>query len=463
MKSTLGLIGLGTMGAALARNIANHDYRVSLWNRHREKMTNLAERFPNDNFYIPNDFEDFVESLEKPRKIILMVPAGDAMNQVMETLTQFLDAGDTVMDGGNSHFRDTEIIQRELKPKGVYFLGTGISGGEVGALTGPSIMPGGSKEAWEAMESILSAVAAEDFTGRACVSYMGKAGAGHYVKMVHNGIEYAELEMISEVYDFFHTVYKLKNEEIAGFFESWNNGPLDSYLTAVTAKVLRQKEGNHDLIDLISDKAAQKGTGLWTSEESLNLGVPALSITSSVYMRILSSDKAARIELDKIYPKREDPPNMVVSELVEHFGKAMLMARLINFEQGFEILRAADKEYKFNLNLPEIARIWQGGCIIRTRMLLDIQSAFSRDCGNLYKAPFVKKITNDCERSLRILLGISVKYGLPMIAFSSALTHFDTSRRISLPTNLIQCLRDFFGAHGYERIDREGTFHTDWE
>lgn len=463
MKSTLGLIGLGTMGAALARNIANKGFRVSLWNRHKEKTAELADKFPNENFYIPNDFEDFMESLEKPRKIIVMVPAGDALNGVMETLSQFLEARDTVMDGGNSHFRDTEIIQRELAPKGIHFLGAGISGGEAGALTGPSIMPGGSEKAWKSMEAILSSIAAEDFTGRACVSYMGNAGAGHYVKMVHNGIEYAEMEMISEVYDFFHTVYKLKNAEIAEFFESWNKGRLDSYLTTITSKVLRQKENEHDLIDLISDKAGQKGTGLWTSEESLNLGVPALSITSSVYMRILSSDKAARIELDKIYPKHEDVPNMVVSELVEHFGKAMLMARLINFEQGFEVLRAADKEYKFNLSLPEIARVWQGGCIIRTRMLLDIQSAFSKSAGSLYHAPFAKKIIEDCERSLRILLGISVKYGLPMIAFASALTHFDASRRISLPTNLIQGLRDFFGAHGYERIDREGTFHTDWE
>lgn len=342
-------------------------------------------------------------------------------------------------------------------------MGAGISGGEAGALTGPSIMPGGSPEAWDAMSGILSSISAEDFTGRACVAYMGEAGAGHYVKMVHNGIEYAEMEMIAEVYDFFHTVYKLQNGEIADFFDKWNNGPLDSYLTKLTAQVLRQKEGAHDLIDLISDKAGQKGTGLWTSEESLNLGVPALSITSSVYMRILSADKAARIELGRIYPKHEEVPNMVVSELVEHFGKAMLMARLINFEQGFEILRAADKEYKFSLNSAEIARVWQGGCIIRTRMLLDIQSAFSKNSGTLYMAPFAKKIINECERSLRVLLGISVKYGLPMIAFSSALTHFDTSRRISLPTNLIQGLRDCFGAHGYERIDSDGAFHTDWK
>lgn len=462
MKSSVGLIGLGTMGAALARNIASKGIHISVWNRSREKIGEFYANWPNENFYLPTSFEDFVESLEKPRKIILMVPAGDAMNEVMGTLIGFLEAGDTVMDGGNSHFRDTEIFQRELSPKGVNFLGTGISGGEIGALKGPSIMPGGTKDAWQAFEPILNAISAEDFSGKACVAYMGSAGAGHYVKMIHNGIEYAELEMISEAYDFFHTIYRLKNDEIADIFSNWNNAKLDSYLTEITVNVLRQKEDDHSLIDLISDKAGQKGTGLWTGEESLHLGVPALSITSAVYMRILSSNKNSRIELNKIYPKHEEVPNMIVPELVDHFEKALLMTRLINFEQGFEILRAADLQYKFGLNLAEISRIWQGGCIIRNAMLKEIHEAFILRNDSLYHAEFAQELIKDCEKSLRIILGISVKYGLPMIAFSSALTHFDTSRRISLPTNLIQGMRDFFGAHTYERIDKEGKFHTDW-
>lgn len=462
MKSSIGLIGLGTMGAALARNIASRGIQISIWNRSREKIDELEKNFPSENFYVPSDFEDFVESLEKPRKIIVMVPAGDAMNDVMNTLMDFLEAGDTVMDGGNSHFRDTEIFQRELEPRGVHFLGTGISGGETGALKGPSIMPGGPIEAWQVFEPILNAISAEDFSGKACVAYMGSAGAGHYVKMIHNGIEYAELEMISEVYDFFHSIYRLKNDEIADFFETWNKGKLSSYLTEITVNVLRQKEDDHSLIDLISDKAGQKGTGLWTGEESLHLGVPALSITSAVYMRILSSNKDSRIELNKIYPKHEEVPNMIVTELVGHFEKAILMTRLINFEQGFEILRAADSQYKFNLNLAEISRIWQGGCIVRNNMLKDIHDAFLLQTNSLYHADFAQELIKDCENSLRTILGISVKYGLPMIAFSSALTHFDTSRRITLPTNLIQGMRDLFGAHGYERIDRDGKFHTKW-
>ncbi len=462
MKSSVGLIGLGTMGAALARNIASRGVQISVWNRSRDKMAEFAEKFSNENFCIPSDFEEFIESLDKPRKIILMVPAGDAMNSVMNTLLGFLEAGDTVMDGGNSHFRDTEIYQRELSAKGINFLGTGISGGEIGALKGPSIMPGGSKEAWQAFEPILNAISAEDFSGKACVSYMGSAGAGHYVKMIHNGIEYAELEMISEAYDFFHSIYRLKNDEIADIFSKWNDGKLSSYLTDITVNVLRQKDGDHNLIDLISDKAGQKGTGLWTGEESLHLGVPALSITSAVYMRILSSNKDSRIELNKFYPKHEEVPNMIVPELVDHFEKALLMTRLINFEQGFEILRAADLQYKFGLNLAEISRIWQGGCIIRNTLLKEIHEAFILRNDSLYHSEFAQELIKDCEKSLRIILGISVKYGLPMIAFSSALTHFDTSRRISLPTNLIQGMRDFFGAHGYERIDRDGKFHTDW-
>ncbi len=462
MKSSVGLIGLGTMGAALARNIASRGFQISVWNRSREKIAEFAEKFPNENFYVPSDFEDFIESLEKPRKIILMVPAGEAMNEVMNTMIGFLEAGDTVMDGGNSHFRDTEIFQRELEPKGVFFLGTGISGGEIGALKGPSIMPGGSMQAWQNFEPILSAISAEDFSGKACVSYMGNSGAGHYVKMIHNGIEYAELEMISEAYDFFHSIYRLKNEEIADIFEKWNAGKLSSYLTEIAVNVLRQKEDNHNLVDLISDKAGQKGTGLWTGEESLHLGVPALSITSAVYMRILSSNKDSRIELNKIYPKHEEIPNMIVPELVDHFEKALLMTRLINFEQGFEILRAADSQYKFGLNLAEISRIWQGGCIIRNKMLNEMHQAFTLRNDSIYYAEFSKELIKTCEKSLRTILGISVKYGLPMIAFSSALTHFDTSRRITLPTNLVQGMRDFFGAHGYERIDREGKFHTNW-
>lgn len=462
MLSNIGLIGLGAMGANLARNIAMHGFKISVWNRNAEKIMELVNKYPSDNFYAPQSFEDFINSLENPKKIIIMVPAGKALNDVLESLVPHLQTGDTIIDGGNSHFRDTEIFQRELSPKGIYFLGAGISGGEKGALNGPSIMLGGDIRGYQNVKEIFSSIAAEDFAGNSCFTYTGNLGSGHYVKMIHNGIEYAEMQMLAEAYDFFHHLYKLKNTEIATIFKKWSRGPLNSFLIDTVIKVLDKKVEDMDLIDLISDEADQKGTGLWTSEEALALMSPALSITAALYMRILSLNKDRKI-LAQLYPKHESVPNLMVSQLADDFEKTMQMLRLIHFEQGFQILHEANKIYNFNLNFSEIARVWQGGCIIRNPLLKEIADYYKTGTASLYKSDFAKNIINNSEKSLRKVLSVSVTYGLPMIVFSSGLTHFDYSRRSNLSTNLIQGMRDAFGSHGYKMIDQEGTFHANWE
>ena len=448
MKSKIGLIGLGTMGSALARNLASKGFQVTLWNRTREKMLEFTKEHGEEKFFIPKSLEGFVESLEWPRKIIIMVPAGEPTMQMLKQLAPVLSEEDVIIDAGNAIFRVTEVYQQQLESKGIHLLGVGVSGGEEGALKGPSIMPGGDEEAYDEVEPILSAIAAEDFNGKACVSYMGKGGAGHYVKMVHNGIEYAEMQVLAEAYDLLKNLYKLKNEEIADIFANWNEGRLNSYLTEISVEVLKKTKGKKPLLDLILDKAGQKGTGQWTSQESLALGMPAMSITGSVLMRYASANKEERVELAKLYPKKSQSPKMLVSEFSEHLEKALFASRISNFEQGLALLRAADKEHKFGLNIPEILRIWQGGCIIRCEVLKDMQ----KENQNLYFADFARKAITDAQKSWQLVVQTATEHRIPLTAISGALTHFESSISERLPANFIQGLRDHFGSHGFDLI-----------
>lgn len=461
MSSQVGLIGLGTMGSALARNIASHGFKVSVWNRTHEKVVDFVKKHGEENFYGADSFEDFVESLEAPRRVVLMVPAGAATREVLDQLKHSLQRGDCIMEGGNSFYKDTEAMQSEFGELGVHYLGTGVSGGEEGALKGPSIMPGGSKEGWEAFAPILKAIAATDFEGRACTAYMGDGGAGHYVKMIHNGIEYAEMQALSEAYDLLKSLFRLKQEEIAGIFEKWTQGDLNSFLLDISVEVLRKQEEGNYLLDLILDKAGQKGTGQWTSEEALRLGVPTPSFTNAVFARAFSAEKAKRLNLADHYPLEVTTPKMLVSEFVEHLEKALLASRVAHFEQGIAILKAADKEYGFHLNFSEILRVWQGGCIIRCSLLKNFAGVLSH-ADSLYNGLWTEQTLKAAHESWKKVVCTAVMHSLPVPAFSSALAHFESMRAPRLPANFIQGLRDRFGAHGFERLDKEGNFHSQW-
>ncbi len=462
MSSQVGLIGLGTMGAALAQNIASRGFKVSVWNRSYEKVTDFVKKHGDEKFYAPENFEDFIESIEQPRKIIMLVPAGKATKDVLEKLGPVLEKGDVVMDGGNALFRVTESYQNQLLKKDIRLLGVGISGGEDGALHGPSIMPGGDKEAWDIFEPILSAIAAEDFNHKACVSYMGKGGAGHYVKMVHNGIEYAEMQMLAEAYDILTKLYKVQPLEIAEIFKKWSEGRLSSFLVDISVDVLQKEEGGRPLLDLIMDKAGQKGTGTWTVQEALRLGVPVPSIAAAVFMRGISTNKDQRVELAELYPMQDRTPNLLLSECVDHLEKALFATRIANFEQGFALLRAANIENDYDLNFPEIARVWQGGCIIRSSILADVHDAYKQKVQNLYFTDFAHDAIVDAQKSWRRIVMLATEHCLPISSISGGLTHFEAYRRSRLSANFIQGLRDRFGSHTYERIDKDGSFHTNW-
>ncbi len=459
--SQVGVIGLGTMGSALARNIANHGYRVSVWNRTYEKVVDFVGKYGADLFYGAKSFEDFVMSLEAPRRIIVMVPAGAATSEILGQLKASLSAGDCILEGGNSFFEDTQEWISEFEEQKINFLGTGISGGEEGALNGPSIMPGGNKDAWDVFEPILKAIAAPDFEGRACTAYMGNGGAGHYVKMIHNGIEYAEMQVLSEAYDLLHRHFQLKNDEITEIFKKWNEGALNSFLLDISLDVLQKKEEDEYLLDLILDKAGQKGTGRWTTEEALRLGVPVPSFANAVFARAFSAQKETRLKFAESYPVNATAPKMLVSEFADHLEKAVLASRIAHYEQGIAVLQAANKEYGFELNFPEIIRVWEGGCIIRCKLLENFAGILSH-ADSLYAGLWTEQALQAAHDSWKKVVACSFNSSIPVPGFSSALTHFESMRSARLPANFIQGLRDRFGAHTYERTDKEGSFHTEW-
>ncbi|MEC2056833.1 NADP-dependent phosphogluconate dehydrogenase [Peribacillus psychrosaccharolyticus] len=465
-KQQIGVIGLAVMGKNLAFNIESRGYSISVYNRSKEKTEDMMKEAEGKNVYPAYTMEDFVASLEKPRKILLMVKAGGPTDATIEQLKPLLDKGDIVIDGGNTFFRDTQRRNDELSKLGIHFIGTGVSGGEEGALTGPSIMPGGQLEAYELVAPILKAISAK-VDGDACCTYIGPDGAGHYVKMVHNGIEYGDMQLISEVYFLLKHVVGLSAEELHEVFAEWNKGELDSYLIEITADIFKKydEETGKPMVDVILDKAGQKGTGKWTSQSALDLGVPLPIITESVFARYISSLKDERTAASKLL----SGPTISAFDgdkavYIESVRKALYMSKICSYAQGFAQMKAASEEYNWNLSYGEIAMIFRGGCIIRAQFLQKIKDAFDRDANlnNLLLDPYFKNIAEGYQGALREVVSSAVLNGIPVPGLSAALSYFDSYRTETLPANLIQAQRDYFGAHTYQRVDKEGTFHTEW-
>ncbi|MET3213369.1 UNVERIFIED_ORG: 6-phosphogluconate dehydrogenase [Burkholderia territorii] len=467
-KQAIGVIGLAVMGRNLALNIESRGYAVSVFNRSREKTDELIAEFPGRNLVPTYTLEEFVASLETPRRILMMVKAGEATDATIASLKPLLEKGDVLIDGGNTHFTDTIRRNQELAQSGLHFIGTGVSGGEEGALRGPSIMPGGQRDAYDLVEPILKQIAAKaPSDGEPCVAYMGPDGAGHYVKMVHNGIEYGDMQLIAESYSVLKDVAGLTNDELGAVYTEWNQGELDSYLIEITSKIFGKKDeetGKH-LVDVILDRAAQKGTGKWTSQNALDLGVPLPLITESVFARVLSSLKTERVAASKILSGPAAAPfDGDRAAFVEAVRRALYLSKVISYAQGFAQLRTASEEYGWNLDLGAIAKIFRAGCIIRARFLQKITDAYAKDpaLANLLLDPYFKDIAANYQTALRDVVVAAVKAGVPVPAFASAVAYFDSYRSERLPANLVQAQRDFFGAHTFERTDKPGSFHANW-
>ena len=456
---------MAVMGRNLALNIESRGYSVSIFNRSKDKTDEVIAENPGKNL-VPNyTIEEFVDSLEKPRRILLMVKAGEATDKTIASLTPHLDKGDILIDGGNTLFTDTIRRNRELSAQGFNFIGTGVSGGEEGALKGPSIMPGGQKEAYELVAPILKEIAAKA-EGEPCVAYMGPDGAGHYVKMVHNGIEYGDMQLIAEAYSLLKGSLNLSNEELAGTFAEWNKGELSSYLIEITADIFKKKdeEGKY-LVDVILDEAANKGTGKWTSQSALDLGIPLTLITESVFARYISFLKDQRVAASKVLTGPVlKPVEGDKSAFVEKVRRALYLGKIVSYAQGFQQLKAASDEYNWDLNYGEIAKIFRAGCIIRAQFLQKITDAYNQDAkiANLLLAPYFKQIADEYQQALRDVVCYGVQNGIPTPTFSAAISYYDSYRSAVLPANLIQAQRDYFGAHTYKRTDKDGVFHTEW-
>ncbi|MQL48421.1 NADP-dependent phosphogluconate dehydrogenase [Photorhabdus khanii] len=464
-KQQIGVVGMAVMGRNLALNIESRGYSVSIFNRSSDKTDEVIAENPGKKLVPSYTIEEFVDSLEKPRRILLMVKAGEATDKTIASLTPHLDKGDILIDGGNTYFQDTIRRNRELSAQGFNFIGTGVSGGEEGALKGPSIMPGGQKEAYELVAPILQEIAAKA-EGEPCVAYIGPDGAGHYVKMVHNGIEYGDMQLIAEAYSLLKNALNLGNEELYEIFTDWNNGELSSYLIEITADIFRKKdEAGQYLVDVILDEAANKGTGKWTSQSSLDLGIPLTLITESVFARYLSSLKDQRVAAAKVLSGPQAQPFKGDKvEFVEKVRRALYLGKIVSYAQGFQQLKAVSDEYQWNLNYGEIAGIFRAGCIIRAQFLQKITDAYNEnaDIANLLLAPYFKKIADEYQQALRDVVSYGVQNGIPTPTFSAAISYYDSYRSAVLPANLIQAQRDYFGAHTYKRTDKEGVFHTEW-
>lgn len=464
MKSRFGLIGLAVMGQNLARNIAHHGIPIAVYNRTTARTDAFMREHSSEGAFTPAaTIAELVAAVERPRPIMLMVKAGSPVDEAIAELLPHLDPGDIVIDGGNSLFSDTQRRARELHSKGLEFIGTGVSGGEEGALKGPSIMPGGSAEAYRVVEPILTRIAAQ-VDGVACCTFIGPDGAGHYVKMVHNGIEYADMQLIAEAYQILRQSLGSDAGRLAKTFAEWNQGELESYLIQITSEVLAKKDrtGAH-LVDSILDQAEQKGTGKWTSQSALDLGIPVTAITEAVFARSLSALKQERVGASTCLiggrSVAETPQGFE-----ESVREALYASKIVAYAQGFQQLRAASDEYGWQLDLGSLATIWRGGCIIRARFLDRIREAYADDPGlqNLLLAPYFRDAVNRAQESWRKVVALAVTNGIAVPAFSSALAYYDGYRTAAGPANLIQGLRDYFGAHTYRRTDAEGYFHTRW-
>lgn len=467
-KQQIGVVGMAVMGKNLALNIESRGYSVALFNRTGAKTTAVVEEHPDKNFKATYTIEEFVESIEKPRRILLMVKAGPATDATIQELLPHLDKGDILIDGGNTFFKDTMRRNEELANSGINFIGTGVSGGEEGALKGPSIMPGGQKEAYALVAPILEQISAKAEDGAPCVTYIGPNGAGHYVKMVHNGIEYGDMQLIAESYDLMKNILNLSVEEMADIFKEWNQGELDSYLIEITADILTRKDDEgtgKPVVDVILDAAGNKGTGKWTSQSALDLGVPLPLITESVFARYISAYKEERVQASKILSRTNDFEfTGDKKELVEKIREALYFSKIMSYAQGFAQLRVASKEFDWDLPFGEIAKIWRAGCIIRARFLQKITDAYDKnpEIENLLLDDYFVEITKKYQQSVRDVVALAVQAGVPIPTFSSAIAYFDSYRAERLPANIIQAQRDYFGAHTYERVDKEGIFHYSW-
>lgn len=480
-KHDIGLIGLAVMGQNLVMNMANKGFNVAVYNRTTSKMTDFVdglgsrpegviEEGTEGRIHGYEKLEDFVNSLEAPRRIMIMVQAGRGTDAVINSLKPLMDKGDIIIDGGNADYADTNRRDVELREEGFRFIGTGVSGGEEGALKGPSIMPGGHPEAWPFVKDILQKISAKvgENNDIPCCDWVGEAGAGHYVKMVHNGIEYGDMQLICEAYYILKHGLGLTNQELYEVFKEWNEGDLDSYLIEITRDIftVSDKDSDGDLVDMILDTAGQKGTGRWMCQHALELGVPTTLVTEAVYARCLSAQKDERVRAEAVLSGPEIKFEGDKKQFIADVRQALYASKLVSYAQGYVQLNAAAKEFGWKLNNGPIALLWRGGCIIRSVFLQDIKEAFDKnpELENLLLDDFFKDAINEAQPSWRRVVSAAVQFGLPVPAFSAALTYFDGYRRATLPANLLQAQRDYFGAHTYERTDkpRGEKFHTDW-
>jgi len=467
-KADIGLVGLAVMGENLVLNMESHGFTVAVYNRTISKVDNFVNgRGNGKNIIGAHSIEEFVGALKRPRKIMLMVKAGAPVDAVIEQVIPYLEEGDIIIDGGNSHFPDTIRRTKYLEEKGLLFIGTGVSGGEEGALLGPSIMPGGSPKAWEYVKPIFQSIAAKVEDGTPCCDWVGENGAGHFVKMVHNGIEYGDMQLITEVYQVMKNLLGMNHDEMHDVFEEWNKGELDSYLIEITRDILAYKdEDGSPLVEKILDTAGQKGTGKWTAISSLDIGVPLTLIGEAVYARTLSAMKEERVEASKILSG--PTPNFEGDKkaFIEDLRKALLASKIVSYAQGYVLMKNAAKEYGWNLNYGGIALMWRGGCIIRSIFLNKIKEAFdvNPELSNLLLDPYFKNKIEDAQDAWRRVVAVAVSNGMWMPAITTALNYFDGYRTERLPANLLQAQRDYFGAHTYERVDkpRGEFFHTNW-
>lgn len=464
-KYNFGIVGLGVMGRNLLLNMADNGFAVAGLDLDPDKAGSLqADAQEGQDIKATTRAEEFIGLLELPRAIMLLVPAGKPVDAAIASLEPFLDKGDIIIDGGNTYFPDTDRRFKELSEKGIHFFGMGISGGERGARRGPSLMPGGNREAYERLRPIFEAVAAK-VNGEPCVEFLGNGSAGNYVKMVHNGIEYGIMQLIAETYDLMKKVYRMDNATIQQAFEQWNKEELNSFLVEITAQILKKKEGETHLVDLISDWAKSKGTGKWTSQNAMDLQVPVPVIDAAVNMRDISKYKPERIEASKILPW--NPGSIIAGQDKNraHLKQALFFAVLTTYAQGLAQLTVASETYGYDVDLEVVTKIWRGGCIIRAALLEDFRKAYAKNpqLRNILLDGDIAQKMVASQESIRFVLKDAIDHGIPASGLMNALAYFDAYRSESLPTNIIQAQRDYFGAHTYERIDQEGIFHTQWD
>ncbi|HVV69334.1 MAG TPA: NADP-dependent phosphogluconate dehydrogenase [Gammaproteobacteria bacterium] len=465
-QAEIGMVGLGVMGRNLLLNMADHNFFVAGYDIDAEKVTSLVKESQEHNVHATGDIQAFVNSLRKPRAIILLVPAGAPVDAAIKDFVPLLQPGDLIIDAGNSYFKDTDRRAQDLKAKGIHFMGMGVSGGEAGARHGPSMMPGGPKEAYERLRPLLEAVAAK-VKGEPCVTYIGLGSAGHFVKMVHNGIEYGIMQLISETYALMKLGLRLTNQQLHEVYSLWNQGELSSYLLEITSHIfskLDDKTGK-SLIDMITPVAAQKGTGMWTSQIAMELQVPVPTIDIAVAMRDLSGFVSERQQASVLYPSPTFQLTSDATLLIQQLQQALFASLLIVYAQGMALLKVASDKYQYQLHLEDIARIWRGGCIIRAALLEDIRSAFQAhaDLPNLLLDANLAEQLKSHENGLRQVVGLATKAGIAIPGLTQSLSYLDSYRSAWLPANLIQAQRDYFGSHTYRRLDRDGIFHTEWD